>query len=144
MNLSERRRQNNKTEINNQQRINLLSLSLIIITLSTIMSAAEEAIARAKAIAARLAGTGATLSTTPGGDDEHDNHTTTTTTTTATTTDVNSVAEAALAAAFGTAGPDGGGNGSKRKRWGESSGEGMFVGTRMYNWVIHCTVFSTL
>lgn len=107
---------------------------------------AEEAIARAKAIAARLAGTGATLSTTPGGGgDEYDNQNTTTTTTTA--TDVNSVAEAALAAAFGTAGSDGGGmssgNGSKRKRWGESSGEGTFVATSMYNvqlTVTNCTV----
>lgn len=85
---------------------------------------AEEAIARAKAIAARLAGTGATAATTPEDVQQPPSIA-------VPNTDVNSVAEAALAAAFGTGGggvagdfDDGanGSSGSKRKRWGSDAG----------------------
>lgn len=68
---------------------------------------AEEAIARAKAIAERLAGSNAAPSLTP--DDAS-----------APPTDVNAIADAALAAALGqTSGAET--SGSKRKRWGDSS-----------------------
>jgi len=63
------------------------------------MSAAEEAIARAKAIAARLAGTGASAAIEP-----------------SSAVNVNAVADAALAAAFGDAGA-GTSSAIKRKRW---------------------------
>uniref|UniRef100_A0A7S3VAH2 K Homology domain-containing protein n=1 Tax=Chaetoceros debilis TaxID=122233 RepID=A0A7S3VAH2_9STRA len=62
---------------------------------------AEEAIARAKAIAARLAGTGATAATAASAS--------------APAFNVNAVADAALAAA------NGGGGSGKRKRWGDQS-----------------------
>ncbi len=64
---------------------------------------AEEAIARAKAIAARLAGSGATASVDPS----------------PAPTDVNAVADAALAALSAGAA----GSGSKRKRWGADSSQ---------------------
>lgn len=68
---------------------------------------AEEAIARAKAIAARLAGTGASAALAPepstGG-----------------AVNVNAVADAALAAAFGQASDSSSG---KRKRWSDDSGK---------------------
>lgn len=72
---------------------------------------AEEAIARAKAIAERLAGSNATPSLAPDG-------------TSAPPTDVNAIADAALAAAMGqTSGNDTAG--SKRKRWGDSSSDAV-------------------
>ena len=77
---------------------------------------AEEAIARAKAIAARLAGTGATPATVPS--------------VSSTEGQAGVAAEAALAAAFGSSGELEGdasnGVSSKRKRWGaetDPSGE---------------------
>ena len=92
---------------------------------------AEDAIARAKAIAARLAGTGATASfsasssssTTPGGGASA-----------AAPSDprsaasVNAVAEAALNAALGGGGGDTGTIPGKRKRWGtDSSSSGTYL-----------------
>jgi len=69
---------------------------------------AEEAIARAKAIAARLAGSGASAAINPEA------------------VNVNAVADAALAAAFGQT-SDSASSGIKRKRWGaESGGPGKF------------------
>ena len=103
---------------------------------------AEEAIARAKAIAARLAGTGATLSTAPTSTTTDDNVVTNGNISSnnnsgvaVANNDVNSVAEAALAAAFGvpaTGGADGDGSGSKRKRWGDTSGKSLCE-----NWIIN-------
>ena len=107
---------------------------------------AEEAIARAKAIAARLAGTGAIASTTPdqglptsdnGGGDAQPSSSAATSVAVS-NVDVNSVAEAALAAAFGTGGvaaaattvssgengDTSSNTGSKRKRWDNASGAG--------------------
>lgn len=77
---------------------------------------AEEAIARAKEIAARLAGSGASASFAPGNSDPAPAPVATP------VGDVNAVAEAALAAAFGTGSSAVGSSvGSKRKRWGDSS-----------------------
>ena len=67
---------------------------------------AEEAIARAKAIAARLAGTGASAAVAPESSTG--------------SVYVNAVADAALAAAFVQ---NSGSGGSKRKRWGAESGD---------------------
>ena len=77
---------------------------------------AEEAIARAKEIAARLAGTSASASVYPDP---------------AATFNVNAVADAALAAAFGQS-TENSASGGKRKRWGDDSGSGQckcFVST---------------
>jgi len=68
---------------------------------------AEEALARAKEIAARLAGTGASASVAPDPAPAAFN--------------VNAVADAALAAAFGQSSEASSG-GNKRKRWGDDSG----------------------
>ncbi len=84
---------------------------------------AEEAIARAKAIAARLSGTGATAATTPDAPS-----TPAASSVPVSNNDVSSVADAALAAAFGggaDAGKadEGASSGSKRKRWDTGGGK---------------------
>ena len=74
------------------------------------MSSAEEAIARAKAIAARLAGTGASAAMTPDTSGPSSDS----------AVNVNAVADAALAAAFGQSSDTSGG---KRKRWSNDGGK---------------------
>ena len=88
---------------------------------------AEEAIARAKAIAARLAGSGAVASTAP--ETPSSMIPPPATSVAVSNNDVTSVADAALAAAFGDGSGGTGdsstlGSGSKRKRWGADSGAG--------------------
>lgn len=87
------------------------------------MTDLEESVARAKAIAARLAGTSATVATTAASTPP------TAPAVAVANNDVSSVAEAALAAAFGSGSGGGGtaedstnGSGNKRKRWGADSG----------------------
>lgn len=75
------------------------------------MSSAEEAIARAKAIAARLAGTGASAAMTPDTSGPSSDS----------AVNVNAVADAALAAAFGQSSDTSGG---KRKRWSNDGASG--------------------
>ena len=80
------------------------------------MTSAEEAVARAKAIAARLAGTGASAAVDPEPVDVASFSS-------AASNDAihaNAVADAALAAAFGQV-SDQTTSGSKRKRWGDES-----------------------
>ena len=81
---------------------------------------AEDAIARAKAIAARLAGTGATASLSAS-----DPRTSSPPTPAPPANgDVNAVAEAALSAAFGNGASGSSSSGTKRKRWGTESASG--------------------
>ena len=91
---------------------------------------AEEAIARAKEIAARLAGTSASASVYPDP---------------AATFNVNAVADAALAAAFGQS-TENSASGGKRKRWGDDSGSGQckcFVSTIERFPIVHHSLLFT-
>lgn len=80
------------------------------------MTSAEEAVARAKAIAARLAGTAASAAIDP----EPINGGTSSTAISSDAVHANAVADAAIAAAFGQI-SDLASSGTKRKRWGEES-----------------------